>query len=434
MPADARYCPNCGLAATGAIHVLDLGAPPENERPGPPPPPDRIHSTIAGVLVGAIGLIVALSLIAGGSTDDDASAEDEPSPTVPPATSATTLPAPRIADDLRLITGGDRLDPSLGLAAVWLRSNGAVVVADPATGEEVILVDELPVRPVQAARWTGDMFLVQGVSPGLHVLHPGSGRPWTTITLEDRQVDLFWQTTGALVHLWSSDLRQGVTGGHWGRVLPSGDLEIFEVDAIPTMGRAALVDDRIALETGGAIYLVAPEGAARRHAFGSLLGANDPHLVRRSCDEVLACELVVDNIAAGTQVSMGALAASTPVIVAIPAPDGRAVAMLGPGEAGGAGGTILEVRSPEGDVVNLPLGQWSGDPSSITWTADGSGLFWLDESGPALQFVGWSEGQIQSEPRTVELTPRARYGAGYERLFVVPLDDLPPSWRPSARD
>lgn len=431
MPTDARYCPNCGLAATGAVHLLDLGAPSEDERPGPPPPPDRTWSTVAGVILGAIGLIAALSVIAGTGSDEDTAADDPSNPTTSPPTSATTLPTPGTADDLQLITGGDLLDPSLGLAAVWLRSNGTVVVADLATGEETVLVDELPVRPVQAARWTGDLFLIQGVRPGLHVLHPASGESWITIDTDDHWVDPYGPSAGPLVHLWPSDLSEGGSEGHWGRVLPSGELQIFDTDISPPMGRVALVDGRLALDTGGAIYLVAPDGTARRHAFGALLGAGDRHLVRQRCDEVLECDMVVDDLETDAEVSMGPLSLSVSVLAAVPAPDGMAVVVLRPGERS----VDLEVRTPGGEVVELTpegIGQWSGEPGAIAWAADGSGLFWIDESGPTLQVLRWAGGSPDPEPTVVELTPRARHGAGYERVVVVPLDELPSSWRPSS--
>ncbi|MFP4513263.1 MAG: zinc-ribbon domain-containing protein, partial [Acidimicrobiales bacterium] len=387
LPDRARFCPSCGAAASHALPVFDLGTEAHPDQAEPPPARDRTRITVAGVLLGAVALIVVLSVTGGGDADEQADPAADATTTTLPAASTTIEPTPRTNDDLTLLEEGARLDPAADMTLVWFRSNGAVVVADLGTGTEQVIEDDLPVRPVQGARWTGDSFLVRGVDSELYQLHPTS-TGWRRVETDGYQTDLWWPGHGELLTLWSAESTPR-PGSVLGRVLPDGELEVFDLDQ-PFDRPGGLVDGHLAVEIGGAVYLIPPGGTPQRHAFGSLFGASDRFLVRRSCNEVLECELVLDDVSTGTQTTLGGFESSASVIAATPAPDGSAVAVLAPVADGSA--VELSVLPVEGGPpVTFALDGWSGDPNAaFTWTPDSNGLLWYDQNvQPSVQAVRW---------------------------------------------
>lgn len=432
LPDRARFCPSCGAAANHALPVFDLGSEPHPDEPEPPPGRDRTRATVAGVLLGVVALIVVLSVAGGGDADEqaDPAAEDQTTTTTLPSASAPTLPTPRSNDDLRLLDEGERLEPASGMALVWFRSNGAVVVADLGTGTEQVIEDDLPVRPVQGARWTGDSFLVRGVDSELYQARPTTAG-WRRVETAGYEADLWWPGHGELLTLWSAESATPRSSAVLGRVLATGELEVFDLGQ-PFDRPAGLVDGRLAVDIGGAIYLIAPDGTPQRHAFGSLLGTSDRLLVRRSCNEVLECELVLDDVSAGTGTTLGGFGSSASVLAARPAPDGSAVAVISPPDPDGSALELSVLSVDGGPPVTYSLDGWSGDPTTgVTWTPDSNGLIWLEQHlQPSVQAVWWRGPDASTSPVSVRLSDRTQASGGYEGLFLVPVDALPEPWRP----
>lgn len=432
IPAGSRFCPSCGAATTGAIPVFDLGDPPSGSEDeaaaGESTGRDRTRATVAGLVLGVLVLLMVLSVVAGDESDEAADeAPEQTTSTTRPATT-TTPPWRDDPDNTRLLAPGEMLDPTLGMAAVWVRTDGTVITTDLGTGVKQVAVGDLPVRPQGGIRWTGEAFLAVSGSGELFRLQPSGSGTWEPIETGSYEVTLWWPGHGPLLAVWEP----GSDGGERpARVTEDGQLEVF--DRNPGLDPSVYVDGRVAVSIDGAIYLLEPDGTPGRHAFGAVVGGADRFLVRRSCDETLACELVLDDIAAGTSAALGPVDPGIPVITAHPAPDGSAVAVVAPTRA--QANLELRVVPVDGSApLSFDFGQWNGDPATIVWTPDGDALLWRDDRGPSIRSIRWRGGEVSTEPSEARLADRTRPVDGYEGLFLVPLDAVPARWAPVEPD
>jgi hypothetical protein len=402
--------------------VLDLSG----GRSGPPEPEpvDRSIATAIGVILGIVVIVILLSLLAGGGSDDESGSETPTSTTRPP-TPATTLPRP--ASDVRpLLDDGERLDPAFDMALVGIRSNGSVVVADLATGHERVLDDRIPLAPVRWASWIGDTFVAFGLGQEAHRLAIDGSGTWEGIDTGRYSIDPYWpQGSPGLFWLWDDSASRVSNQMRFGLLRSTGPLEVLDGPVEVYFGApVGFVGDRAVFNSPDGVYLLGPDGEPNRHSFGLVFGVAADRMVRRTCDEVLACRLVLDDPVAATVADLGPIEPRDAVLQAIPAPDGTAVAVVT------QSGEELALRIiPVGalQTVTFAIGRSWEHPDMLQWSGDGNGLIWWDESSRQVRSLRWRDGDISSEPASARVTsPHST--AGYEGMFLIPMADLPAGW------
>lgn len=421
LPESAQFCPACGAAQQTAVPILDLGtptrAPADDDEP-----PDRTVATVVALVLGAIALLVVLSIVAGGD-DDDQGADEASSSTTNPRSTATTLPRPTL-DVPPVLVDGESLDPSFGMAAVSIRSNGTVVVADLGTGEERTL-ERIPVAPVQSAAWVGETFVVKSIGEDVHRLVLDGTNTWEALDIDDGMaVEPQWGGPPGL--FWMFDPMGGSVGPNFALIGSEGPIRLLGGQPFNLWSAAGVIDGHAVINSPDGIVLLGEGGEARRYGYGYVLGTSGPYLVRRACDDELVCRLVVDDTSSGASTDFGPADAGVLIQRAVPSPDGTAVAFVVAASDGSA--TVLVRRAGNDQPVTFDAGH--DDLSLLEWSHNGDGLIWWSESRHEVRSLRWASGEVTPEHSTVSVSQN-RNSAGYEGLFVVPLADLPPGWAPN---
>lgn len=404
--------------------MLDL-EPRRDEPTLETPPPDRSVRTAAAVVLGLLAVLVVLSIVSGGGDGGPSTAtttSTSTSTTTPRRTPPRPTPPPAPSGAFPVLAASGPLEPSLDMAVITLTSDGTVAIADLATGREIVHRERVPVAPIQAAWWNGTTFIARTHDGELYRLVPGSPDEWER--LEVSGADQAWGGPQELVTLWDP------TGPAWqdagfGVLGARGEVQRYLVPIGVIGPPAGLLDGRLVVSTGDGIYLVEQDGTARRHALGVALGADHGLLVRRTCDEMLTCRLVVDELGSGASVDLGVVEPSRVIRRALPAPGGDAVALLVEIDDE----QWLEVHPLRGGPpVGWRIGERWSEPHMLQWAADGSGLAWIDGETWSVRSVPVG-GEVPAEPASAGLAslPSA---SGFIGNFLVPAAALPPGWLP----
>ncbi len=436
LPTGARFCSSCGTAVDDGVVVLDLDAPrgrgsTESDDDGGGS--TRTAPTVVAILVVVVLVIVILSMVGGGEDDADSvdRADDAPDTT----TSTTTPPRPSppveqpsdgAGESALLAPDPDRMGSIPGMALV--RSDGsAVTVADLGTGAEVSVPEALPTG-AERVIWTGDHLAALGGMGRLHLRSP-LGETWVEVDLGPYRTT--WGFAGGpLVPLSGGD---GLGGDERvARVTEDGAIDVLEfpVEVWDLVGRPyVLGDGSFVVSVDGAIYLMGGGRTPERHAFGRALGARGDFLVRRSCDEGLRCELLLDDLSAGTTSSLGPVVAGERILAADPSPDGSsaAVVQITPGAAG----LEIGIRNGSGAQATYEYGVWMGEVDLLRWSDDGEWLVWPNFFGGSIDGLRWSDPDAEPVSVAVDGTI-ARRGFDPNQFLVVPLSAVPESWRPGS--
>ena len=378
------------------------------------------------MVLGLVVLVIVLSLIAGDG-GDDGSAPDTTTPTTRPSATSTTLPRSS-SSSAPILADGEALDPSFDMALVSFRSNGTVVVADLGTGHEHVLEDRVPLAPIQAVSWIGSTFVARSVGRELHRLVPGTPNDWEIVDTLGLGADPYWPGPSGLVYLWDpADLN--VSGMRFGVVEPTGGLRLLDGPASVFLGTpVGLLGDSAVFNTGDGVYLLGPDQQPRRHAYGTVLGVGGDRMVRRSCDELLECRLLLEEPATGTVVDLGRLDPDAFIVTASPSPDGQAVALVA-ATSDELSVRILPVRPTR--ALTWVIGPRWSEPQMLQWSGDGNGLVWLDVDQRQVRSIRWRGAEPSAEPAVARLEPLPPT-ASFEANFLVPAAALPPGWSPRA--
>lgn len=442
LPDGARFCVSCGTAVDDGVVVLDLDAPVRasrgdasdgngGQRSGSAP-------TVVAIVAIVVLVVITLSVLGGDGepgpdepSDDtsspDTAAPDATSPetTSPPGTTMPVRPeepaAPSDATGTPLLSPDTQRIPGMAL----IRIDGpAVTVADLGTGGEVTVPDALP-SAVDRIVWTGDRLAAIGGMGGLHIRSPQDQR-WERIDLGDYLVS--WGYSGGPLIPLTPGLR--TEGERLGRVTADGTVDVLdhEVSMWSITGRPlALGDGTFVVSVDGGVYLVGRGLEPERHSFGLALGAEGDRLVRRTCDERLRCELVVDDVATGAVTSLGPVEATSVILSATLAPDGSGAALVHLE----SGGSVMEVelRNASGAGARHEVGGWMGDTQPFRWSDDGEWLVWANLMGETVEAARWSDPSATPVAASIH-GDNARFGLDPNRYVVLPLSALPDSWRP----
>jgi hypothetical protein len=377
------------------------------------------------VVLGLVVLVIALSLIAGDGDGDEGSAPDATTSTTAARSPSTTLARPS-SSAAPILAGGERLDPSFDMAMVSFRSNGTVVIADLGTGDERVLEERIPLAPIQAVTWIGSTFVARSIGDELYRLTPGTTNEWEVVDTLGLGADPYWPGPPGLVYLWDPD-DLNLHGMRFGVVEPTGGLRLLDGPASVFLGTPlGFLGDAAVFNTGDGIYVLGADQQPRRHAHGSVLGVEGGRMVRRTCDDVLECRVLLDEPATGTVVDLGPVDPDAIIVRASPAPDGHAVALVA-ATSDELSVRILPVRP--GRALTWVIGPRWSEPHMLQWSADGAGLVWLDPDRREIRSVRWRGGEPSAEPavaRMQSLPPTA----SFEANFLVPVEALPPGWSP----
>jgi hypothetical protein len=383
--------------------------------------------TAVAVVVGLISVVFLLSLISGRGEEDGASPEATTSTTRPPPP-VTTLPRPSSSSG-PILAGGERLDPGFEMAAVSIRSNGTVVVADLATGDERVLEERIPLAPVQVVSWIGSTFVARSVGDELHRLVPGTTNDWEVVDTLGLGADPYWPGPPGLVYLWDPD-ELNAAGMRFGLVGSTGALRLIDGPASVFLGTpVGMLGDAAVFNTPDGIYQLGPDQPPRRLALGFALGTEGERLVRRSCDDSLECRILLDEPLTGSVTDLGALDPGATIQRVVPSPDGQAVAMVA---LVGDELTIRILPVPSGRSLTWVIGRPWSEPHMLQWSSDGDGLVWLDTERREIRSLRWRGDAPSSEPSAARMQDLAPTSS-FEANFVIPLEALPRGWSPHER-
>jgi hypothetical protein len=402
-----------------AVPVLSLGRDRDALGAAEPAPIDHSVRTSIGVILGAVVVIVLLSVVASGGSDDPEAADETPPSTVSPAPRTTAEPrtqAPTILND------SGPLEAASGVAAVWIRTNGTIVVADLGMGVEHVLDERVSPQPVNAVRWTGETFLVNAGSDGLYRLVDDERGSWSSVDTGDGRAELTFGD-GEYFSFWGpADDGMRI---HVARVASDGSLQTLDVPASfgPPVAVAA---GRLYFNTTDGIYRVDDEGVSR-HGFGTVVGSSGELLVVRACDDAARCRLLLQDVLAGSEHDLGEIDVDASMDQALPSPDGSAVAVRAAGVD--LSSHHIRIIAVDGSPpVTFTLGTRLGDRPSMRWTPDSDALVWWDSEAQTISAARWRAGEVPVDVPTLTMPPSSL--RVYPHLWLVPIDALPPGWAP----
>lgn len=383
-------------------------------------PPRRPTGTIVALALGVIVLLIGLSVFGGGNDEDDSADEAPPSTTASttrPPNSSTTSTLPHHRSEHRFVDG-PWADAPAGLGVVIVDHDGVITVVNLETGEHHV-TEHSDLGSVARAMWfDGSLATVGARGNELLRLAPDESGEWIALDMPNYQIEPGWMP-GEMLWAWP---RTGE--GSSGVVVPGDDggLELIEPPpgSIDLQG-VGVIDQRVVFVGSDGIFVLGTGEVPHRLAYGRVIGIGGPYLVRTDCDEQLQCRLVREKLAQGRLDPTGrADLGPSSAHWAIPAPDGRAVALVEYGFS--AKLRIVALDGEAGFEVDV---RQIDDPRSMRWTDDGDALVWLANSGRSVNVVRvWGDGSVgEVLTRTLGL-PSQPSQAG---VILVPIDEVPPS-------
>lgn len=424
LPLDASFCPRCGVRVD-AVPVIPLVGEGVVEAPSEPPTErPRSARTLVGVVVAVLAVLVGLSVVASG---DDGDAEEEagaatstterttttrprPRPTPPTTVTLTTTPA---SGPPQVIDSEVRLDPAYGMGLVGVVDE-ALLLVDLATGKTTALTPPTDLRSIRQLVWV-DGHLVASGGRQLWRFVPGPADPvWQIVDTGGRYVD--WIDSTGIIHL------SGSTGVVSARLDATG--EVVELGSQTVPGLTGLWggpsypggDGAVVVSSADGIFVVRPDGSARRVATGRLVGASGGAVLRYACDDTMDCELHLGLLEGGSLVS------DRPIGV----PPTEGVEIWGGGVGpGGSTAWVSAYQAVHGGSPSLWI--WSGDEwvggdssqmvgDQMIWSSDGRALLGIGH-WPSVEVV-----DIDGVAQTIRIDPGVRQGDMGWLLALVPLD------------
>lgn len=381
-----------------------------------------------GVVLGAVVLLVALSILTSGGDDEDGAEAPAPETTSttntrPPTTERPGGPSSSVP--VEPVGAGEVLDDAFGLAAVVVGPRATLTVIDLATGSErTVDLGEGNDR-VEGVNWTGET-LVAHVGDGALGLRRDGPIGWDPVDMDGHAV-MYGDGTTVFVQPRDQVLA--------GRSMPTAARFVgsdpVELRLIAT-GRAwsplsLLDDDRLVMSTLDGWWLVDADGSTRRLPSGHIYGGRGSFIARAACESPTDCRLFLDDLDTGTSRSLGPLPDPDVLSGVVPAPDGSAVAIFGQDPdtfrplLRVVGGDGSELRS-----IQLENGGWI-DPTRVMWGVDSRGLVWVDEGTRSVYSVAVDGDLPPSRVRLRGGISESGMGVG---ILLVPADGLRSDIRP----
>ena len=419
--------------SAGSVPLLALETLEERDPVGDASPPDRPSRTVVGAVLGAVVVVILLSVLSGRGSDD-VDAQDPPeeatSTTVPP-TPTSSRPSATAVPGASSFAGGQTLDPAFGFAVVLVSDRGAITVIDLGSGAERQVVDPVFDRGFEWSQWTGETFIAKA-GDELRRLRMDGSNEWDVIDTGEFR-DVYPNGMGRALYVWTESSGEG-----FGRVRGTGPavLEVEYANSKGFFGPTLFGDDYAVSGGPDGVWLAPRSGSPQRLGYGTLLGAAGPRVVRKVCEPLDNCRIVVDDVVDGTQFTIASVASDAPITGAIPSPDGTAVAALFSEEARSP--WILRILSVDGSPsAEVVLGPGWFESGSFRWSSDSDGLLWIDQfygSYGGVRSMRWRNGTVSTEPAglSLRMSPRGATDDPAANRALMAIAELPPGWTPTS--